>query len=79
MIIDDQCDVKNVEEPADWLEDPFDVTFDLDWVAPWSTPGNFDSYQFLIEPIQKLVLMDFHCRYVISFYVWSFKVQPVTI
>ena len=30
-------------------------------VAPGSTPGNFHSYQFLIEPIQKLVLMDFHC------------------
>ena len=30
MIIDDQCDVKNVFEPADWLKDPFDVTFDPD-------------------------------------------------
>ena len=30
MIIDDQCDVKNVFKPADWLKDPFDVTFDQD-------------------------------------------------
>ena len=30
MIIDDQCDVKNIFEPADWLKDPFDVTFDPD-------------------------------------------------
>ena len=30
MIISDQCDVKNVFEPDDWLKDPFDVTFDLD-------------------------------------------------
>ena len=30
MIIDDQCDVKNVFEPADWLKDLFDVTFDPD-------------------------------------------------
>ena len=30
MIIDDQYDVKNIFEPADWLEDPFDVTFDPD-------------------------------------------------
>ena len=34
MIINDQCDVKNVFESADWLKDPFDVTFDPDWVAP---------------------------------------------
>ena len=30
MLIDDQCDVKNVFEPADWLKDPFDVIFDPD-------------------------------------------------
>ena len=30
MIIDDQRDVKNVFEPADWLTDWFDVTFDSD-------------------------------------------------
>ena len=30
MIIDDQTDVTNVFEPADWLKDPFDVTFDPD-------------------------------------------------
>ena len=62
MIIDDQCDVKNVFEPADWLKDPFDVTFDPDWVAPGSTPGNYYSYQFLIEPIQKPPLVPFHCK-----------------
>ena len=32
-----------------------------DWVAPGSTPGNYHSYQFLIEPIQKPPLVDFHC------------------
>ena len=30
MIIVDQCDVKNVFEPDDWLKDPFDATFDPD-------------------------------------------------
>ena len=30
MIIDDECDVKNAFEPADWLKDPFYVTFDPD-------------------------------------------------
>ena len=30
MIIDDKCDVKNAFEPADWLKDSFDVTFDPD-------------------------------------------------
>ena len=40
MIIDYQCDVENVFEPADWLKDLFDVTFDPDWVAPGSTLRN---------------------------------------
>ena len=35
MIISDQCDVKNVFEPDDWLKDPFDVTFDLDLIHTW--------------------------------------------
>ena len=46
MIIDDHSDVKNVFELADSLKDPFDVTFDPDWVAPGSIPGDNRSYVF---------------------------------
>ena len=61
MIIDDKCDVKNVFEPADWLKDPFDGTFDQEWVAPGSTPGNYHSDEFLIQPIQKPLLVRSSC------------------
>ena len=46
------------------------------WVAPGSIPGNFHSNQFLIEPIQKQVLMDFHYTYINWNIQRRYTIQP---
>ena len=54
MIIDDQSDVKNVFEPADWLKDP---RLSGARIHTWE----LSLLSVLIEPIQKPPLVDFNC------------------
>ena len=61
MIIDDQSDVKNVFEPADWLKDP---RLSGAGIHTWE----LSLLSVLIEPIQKPPLVDFNCMY--FFLLW---------